>query len=108
MSTLPLIIEAESLKDLLNRSDLLLVDLCSDERYAEGHIPGAVHVSPHELVKGTPPAPGELPDLSQLEALMGRLGLNENTQVVAYDDEGGGWAGRFIWTLDVVGHQQSS
>lgn len=24
---------------------------------------------------------------------------------VVYDDEGGGWAGRFIWLLDVIGHQ---
>jgi thiosulfate/3-mercaptopyruvate sulfurtransferase len=24
--------------------------------------------------------------------------------VVAYDDEGGGWAGRLLWTLDVIGH----
>jgi thiosulfate/3-mercaptopyruvate sulfurtransferase len=23
---------------------------------------------------------------------------------VVYDDEGGGWAGRFIWLLDVIGH----
>jgi thiosulfate/3-mercaptopyruvate sulfurtransferase len=25
---------------------------------------------------------------------------------VVYDDEGGGWAGRFIWLLDVIGHSQ--
>lgn len=24
---------------------------------------------------------------------------------VVYDDEGGGWAGRFIWLLDVIGHR---
>lgn len=24
---------------------------------------------------------------------------------VVYDDEGGGWAGRFIWLLDVIGHK---
>lgn len=108
MSELPLIIEAENLKPMLGQHDLLLVDLCSEERYAAGHIPGAVHVTPRELVKGTPPAPGELPELAQLEALIERLGLTEDTKVVAYDDEGGGWAGRFIWTLDVIGHQRAS
>ncbi|AZF35320.1 Thiosulfate sulfurtransferase, rhodanese [Pseudomonas sp. R4-39-08] len=25
---------------------------------------------------------------------------------MVYDDEGGGWAGRFIWMLDVIGHQK--
>lgn len=108
MSELPLIIEAENLKPILGRSDLLLVDLCSPERYAEGHIPGAVYVSPRELVRGTPPAPGQLPDLPQLEALMERLGVNEDTTVIAYDGEGGGWAGRFIWTLEVIGHRKAS
>ncbi|HBP69625.1 MAG TPA: thiosulfate sulfurtransferase, partial [Alcanivorax sp.] len=28
--------------------------------------------------------------------------------VVAYDDEGGGWAGRLLWTLDVIGHKKYS
>jgi thiosulfate/3-mercaptopyruvate sulfurtransferase len=27
---------------------------------------------------------------------------------VVYDDEGGGWAGRFIWTLDIIGHKNYS
>ena len=25
---------------------------------------------------------------------------------MVYDDEGGGWAGRFIWLLDVIGHHR--
>lgn len=108
MPELPLIIEPEDLQSILDRDNLLIVDMCSPERYAEGHIPGAVHVLPRELVRGTPPAPGELPELAQLEALFERLGLDEDTHVVVYDDEGGGWAGRFIWTLDVVGHKQAS
>lgn len=108
MPELPLIIEADDLKPILGQSRLLIVDLCSPERFAEGHIPGAVHVLPRELVKGTPPAPGDLPDIAQLESLFGRLGLEEDTHVVAYDDEGGGWAGRFIWTLDVIGHRRAS
>ena len=28
--------------------------------------------------------------------------------VVVYDDEGGGWAGRLIWTLDIIGHKNYS
>jgi thiosulfate/3-mercaptopyruvate sulfurtransferase len=27
---------------------------------------------------------------------------------VVYDDEGGGWAGRFVWTLDIIGHRRWS
>ena len=25
-------------------------------------------------------------------------------RIIAFDDEGGGWAGRLCWTLDVIGH----
>jgi thiosulfate/3-mercaptopyruvate sulfurtransferase len=63
-----------------------------------------VHVSPKDLITGTAPVPGSLPTKDALEQLFGSLGLTEKTHVVVYDDEGGGWAGRFIWTLDMIGH----
>ena len=28
--------------------------------------------------------------------------------MVAYDDEGGGWAGRLLWTLELIGHKRYS
>lgn len=106
--TLPLIAEPEMLTPLLDNEELLIVDLCGERSYASGHIPGAVHVSPRELVSGTPPAPGKLPSSKALSALFSRLGLKDTTHVLVYDDEGGGWAGRFIWTLDVIGHEHYS
>jgi thiosulfate/3-mercaptopyruvate sulfurtransferase len=33
---------------------------------------------------------------------MGRLGIGDDTTVVAYDDSGGGTAGRFVWMLRVL------
>ena len=105
---LPILIESSDLNTQLNHEKLLIVDLSSESSFSIGHIPGAVYVSPRELVRGQPPAPGLLPSLDRLEALFSRLGLTEDTHVVAYDDEGGGWAGRFIWTLDVIGHKKYS
>src|SRR5690606_20273936 len=84
--------------------ELILVDLTSAQRYAEGHLPGARFVDPRQTQKGQPPAPGLLPDKAQLEALFGELGQRPEAVYVVYDDEGGGWAGRFIWLLDVIGH----
>jgi len=82
----------------------LLVHVSSAAAYAAAHLPGAVLVEPGELVAGVPPAPGRLPDLGRLTALFGRIGYQPDQDIVVYDDEGGGWAGRFIWTLDVIGH----
>jgi len=103
-SDLPLVIEPADLADRLDAPELILVDLTSAQRYAEGHLPGARFVDPRQTQKGQPPAPGLLPDKAQLEALFGALGHRPEAVYVVYDDEGGGWAGRFIWLLDVIGH----
>ncbi|XOV86050.1 MAG: sulfurtransferase [Pseudomonadota bacterium] len=105
---LPLIVEPADLKPLLDDPNLLIVDLCREENYLHAHLPGALHVSPAEIISGKTPAVGKLPDRARLNALFSRLGYTPDRPVVAYDDEGGGWAGRFIWTLDVIGHRQSS
>ncbi len=101
---LPLIIEPGQLEQILDAENLLIVDLCQPSVYQQLHVPGAVHVNPAELVSGTPPATGKLAAPDQLQALFSRLGYSPEKFVVAYDDEGGGWAGRFLWTLDVIGH----
>ena len=106
---LPLILEPSALINALKTEpNLLIVDICSDENHARHHIPGAVHISPGELVSGVRPAVGKLPELSRLESLFSRIGYTGKEHIVAYDDEGGGWAGRFIWTLDVIGHDAAS
>lgn len=92
----------------MDDEQLLIVDLCRSETWAQGHIPGAVHVTPAELIAGIKPAVGKLPDVERLNVLFGRLGYSPERHIVAYDDEGGGWAGRFIWTLDVIRHTASS
>ena len=74
--------------------------------YLAAHVPGAVLVEPRELVCGIPPATGRLPDLRRLTALFSRIGYRPELEIVACDDEGGGWAGRFLWTLDVIGHRR--
>ncbi len=105
---LPLLIEPEELQAQLDQPKLLIIDLCSEASFQQGHIPGAQYVSPKALVCGQPPAPGRIAGLPQLETLFERLGLSDDTHVVAYDDEGGGWAGRLIWTLDAIGHKHYS
>ncbi|UTW45184.1 sulfurtransferase [bacterium SCSIO 12696] len=105
---LPLLLEPEELQAHLNDDCILIVDLCSTEQYRLGHLPNAVHVLPQELVLGAPPAPGRLPTQESLDTLFSRLGLSKDTHVVCYDDEGGGWAGRFIWTLDIIGYKNYS
>jgi thiosulfate/3-mercaptopyruvate sulfurtransferase len=108
MTSLPLLIEASDLEPLLGNDELLIVDCSSADNYAKHHIPGAVHLPPAKLQCGIKPAPGKLPDLASLNTLFGDIGLSADKHLIAYDDEGGGWAGRLIWTLDVIGHNRYS
>jgi thiosulfate/3-mercaptopyruvate sulfurtransferase len=101
---LPLLIDPAQLASRLGAPELILVDLTSSARYAAGHIPGARFVDPKRTQLGQPPAPGLLPEQAQLEQLFAELGHRPDAVYVVYDDEGGGWAGRFIWLLDVIGH----
>ena len=105
-ATLPLVIEPADLAARLDAAELILVDLSSAARYAEGHIPGAYWVDSKRTQFGQPPAPGLVPELQQLQALFSELGHRPDATYVVYDDEGGGWAGRFIWLLDVIGHSR--
>ena len=105
---LPLILEPAELEQVLKHPQLMIVDLSQAQTHAQLHIPGAIHVSPAELVSGVAPASGKLPSLDRLTALFSRIGYEPRKHIVVYDDEGGGWAGRFIWTLDVIGHKHYS
>lgn len=82
-----------------------MVQVCSADAFAAAHVPGAVLVEPGELVSGQPPATGKLPDPARLQALLARIGYTPDHYLVALDDEGGGWAGRLLWTLDCIGRR---
>jgi len=86
-------------------SNRLIVHVSSPEAFASAHIPGAVLVTPADLICGIPPAVGKIASIEQFAQALQRIGYRQDQTIVAYDDEGGGWAGRFIWTLEVIGHK---
>jgi len=105
---IPRLLEPSELEAILDRDNLLIVDLCNPALYQHRHVPSAVHLSGSLLMAGTAPTPGKLPALEQLSNIIGYLGINADTHVVVYDDEGGGWAGRLVWTLDLLGYSNWS
>jgi thiosulfate/3-mercaptopyruvate sulfurtransferase len=71
--------------------------------YAEGHVPGAVYVSPVAIRDAKAP-PTFLPTPAAFEQLMARLGISDTTRVVVYDERGGIYAARLWWILTYFGH----
>ena len=77
------------------------------EQYAAGHIPGAVYASLNDDFSG--PRTGRngrhpMPADEALVAMLQRLGIGNDTQVVAYDQDAGSYASRLWWLLRYAGH----
>ena len=104
----PLLIDAEDLVPHLGNPNLRIVDLSRLSVYEQLHIPHAVHVKPQQLVRQQELASGMLPDVEGLQQLVEYLQLSPQHHVVAYDDEGGAWAGRFLWNLHCLGFEHTS
>jgi 3-mercaptopyruvate sulfurtransferase SseA len=84
---------------------LCLLDVGAPQRFVQAHLPGARLLNPRDLLLGFGPAPGNPQDPERLrhtlaEAL-GPEALAGKARVVLYDDEGGAWAGRAVWTLEL-------
>jgi len=99
------LIEPDELEALRDHENIVIIDLCKPKQYAQAHIPGAHFVNYMDIVKIDKPVMGLLPDNDDFSALLSRLGINKKSLIVAYDDEGGGCAARFVWTLHVFGHE---
>jgi thiosulfate/3-mercaptopyruvate sulfurtransferase len=115
------LISATELTSHINDSNLLLVDCRHDlanpdagqQAYLAGHLPQARFAHLDQLLSGAKTsADGKfkgrhpLPQRDDFIAAMQALGINANTQVVAYDAHGGMFAARLWWLLRWVGHVQ--
>ena len=105
---LGLLIEAEDLLPHLGHEKLRIVDLSRSSVHEQLHIPHAIHLKPHLLLRQEEQATGLLPDQAGLEALIRHLNISPEHHLVAYDDEGGAWAGRLIWNLHCLGFENAS
>ncbi len=106
--SIPLIVEPADLEKRLTSESIMVIDLCKPEIYAQGHVPGAVHLDYGQIVATRPPVMGLVPNPAQLSTLFSAIGLTPEHHVVAYDDEGGGRACRLLWTLEIIGHRNYS
>lgn len=118
--TFTILIDASDLSLSIEREDWVIVDcrfsLDDTERglrdYLKAHIPGAVYAHlDHDLSgKVIPGKTGRhpLPEAGSLAATLSAWGIDSATQVVVYDDAGGGMAARLWWLLKWMGHANAA
>ncbi|KWX69608.1 sulfurtransferase [Paenibacillus jilunlii] len=78
------------------------------ESYEQEHIPGAVYLDlEHDLSSPAGEHGGRhpLPDPQVLAARLAKLGIGNDSRIVAYDDECGMNAARLWWLLRYLGHE---
>jgi thiosulfate/3-mercaptopyruvate sulfurtransferase len=99
-----LLVETQKLAQLLSSAQLRLLDARPREDYRLGHLPGAVNLpapatsDPDAKRRGFP-----LP-LEWAERLFRGAGINPNSQIVIYDDQGNRFAARVFYVLEFFGH----
>lgn len=115
------LINAEQLVEQRTKHHTVIIDcrhdlmdpLAGKKAYDAGHIEGAVFANldtdlsgskfdEHGVFLGRHP----LPKTEDLLAALRRFGINDDTQVVAYDAHGGMFAARLWWLLRSIGHAQ--
>lgn len=106
------IINAEDLANL-NRENVVIVDAGSGgsayEKYLEEHIDGALYVDLHNDLAQIPKDAKNggrhpLPSLEKFTEVLHRLGINQNSHVIVYDNKNASIAGaRFWWMLRSAG-----
>jgi thiosulfate/3-mercaptopyruvate sulfurtransferase len=102
-----LLISATDLSAMIDDPDLRLVDLSALRTYQEGHIPGAVHIWWQDTIETHNDIYGMMADEEARAELFRHAGIDQDSFVVVYDDEGGRHATRFLWLLHVVGFDEN-
>jgi thiosulfate/3-mercaptopyruvate sulfurtransferase len=111
------LIEPQALLAHLGDPDWAIIDCRFDlarpawgaSAWAAGHIPTALYAElDGDLALAQGPGTGRhpLPEIEALTATFGRLGIDEQVQVIAYDQGAGMFAARLWWLLRWLGHEQ--
>src|SRR5450755_1653072 len=114
--TFSTLIDASTLRELTGKPAVAVIDCRFDllnpeggrRAYLAGHIPGARYADLNkDLSAPISPNSGRhpLPAPQDFAAILGRLGIGNATQVIAYDDAGGSFAARLWWLLRWLGHR---
>lgn len=99
-----LLVETDWLAAHLDRPNLRIVDADYPASYARAHIPGAVgHIGENIYLK-TENGQTFLMGPEQFAETMAKMGIGDDTLVVAYDSHMSLYAARFWWALNYYGH----
>jgi thiosulfate/3-mercaptopyruvate sulfurtransferase len=97
---LPIVCDADTLRTLVRKKAVRVVDVRKADDYSAGHIPTAVSLPLARLLEDDRP--------ERVVQLLEEFGVTEKMPVVVYDDTFGALAARVAWTFQYVGHANTA
>jgi thiosulfate/3-mercaptopyruvate sulfurtransferase len=95
-----LVCDVDTLRTLIKKNKVRVVDVRKRDEYAKGHIPTSVSLPLADLLSDDSP--------ESIIKIMNDLGIGDNTPVVVYDDTFGALASRVAWSFKFIGHKNVS
>lgn len=109
------LVETSWLADNLKKSNVQVVFIGdpspqSKAGFDSKHIPNAVFLGAASLLKNFNPmgGTGEVPDKAKWEAIMGELGIKNDTHVILHSTSGHPFVSRAFWLMEYYGHKNVS
>ncbi len=111
-------ITAKELQNIIHQTNIVVVDCrfsladkeAGRKAYLEEHLPKAIYAHLDNDLSGKiisgQTGRHPLPDPSFFAEQLGDWGINNSTQVIVYDDNGGAIAARMWWMLNWLGHEK--
>ncbi|MGH9993446.1 MAG: sulfurtransferase [Nitrososphaera sp.] len=97
---LPIVCDSDTLRSLLRRKAVRVVDVRKADEYVKEHIPTAVSLPLARVLENDNP--------EKIVCIMEELGISDRMPVVVYDDTFGALAARVAWTFQYVGHKNTA
>lgn len=97
---LPIICDVDTLRTLIRKKTVRVVDVRKTEDYKKGHISTAVSLPLAQIISNDTP--------EQIIQILENIGVSDTIPVVVYDDTFGALAARVAWTFQYVGHENTS
>jgi thiosulfate/3-mercaptopyruvate sulfurtransferase len=93
---LPIVCDVDTLRSLVRKKAVRVLDVRKADDYNKEHIPTAVSLPLARVLENDTP--------EKIISMIEELGISERMPVVVYDDTFGALAARVAWTFQYVGH----
>jgi thiosulfate/3-mercaptopyruvate sulfurtransferase len=97
---LPIVCDSDTLRSLVRKKAVRVVDVRKADDYRQEHIPTAVSLPLARILENDTP--------EKIVGILEELGVSDSMPVVIYDDTFGALAARVAWTFQYVGHTNTA